>query len=197
MNQLTSEILFNIVGDSYELHKLMQILFKKYYYYTKYHKEFLDEYFEQQVFIEDNNVVYKIRGVIGRKDDLPAIEYIDGTKCWYKDGKHHRDNDLPAIEYADGTKKWYKGGDLHRDNDLPAVECADGTKYWYKDGKHHRDNDLPAVEYMSGSKYWYKDGKRHRDNYLPAVEYMSGHREWYENGIFVKLIYAHSQSIYQ
>ena len=45
------------------------------------------------------------------------LNYI--SKCWYKNGKLHRNNDLPAVEcykngklltikYAHGTKKWSK-----------------------------------------------------------------------------------------
>ncbi len=49
-----------------------------------------------------------------------AVEWADGTKGWYRDGKHHRD-DGPAVEWADGTKGWYRDGKLHRD-DGPAVE---------------------------------------------------------------------------
>ena len=33
----------------------------------------------------------------------------DGTKCWYLDGKRHRE-DGPAIEYADGDKSWFLNG---------------------------------------------------------------------------------------
>ena len=112
----------------------------------------------------------------------PKID-LDGTKRWYNsNGKRHRDNDLPACEYPDGTKFWYKNGKRHRDNDLPACEYPDGSKFWYKNGKCHRDNDLPAVEYANGSKCWYKNGKRHRDNDLPAIEYSNGSQEYWING---------------
>ena len=66
--------------------------------------------------------------------------YPDGTKRWYNErGELHREeNDLPAIEYADGKKAWYKNGQLHRDNDLPAVIYYWGDKYWYKNGFAYR-----------------------------------------------------------
>ena len=62
------------------------------------------------------------------------IEYkvevdTNGTKCWYLNGKFHRE-DGPAIEYADGDKRWYLNGNLHRE-DGPAVE----DKCWYLNGK--------------------------------------------------------------
>jgi hypothetical protein len=50
---------------------------------------------------------------------------------WYKNGKLHRDGDLPAVEFADGTKKYYKNNNLHRING-PAIVNPNGTEYWYK-----------------------------------------------------------------
>jgi len=82
-----------------------------------------------------------------------------GNIRWYNENEQrHRDDDLPAIEWANGTKEWYKKGNLHRDKDLPAIEWKDGTKFWYKNGLPHRDGDLPAVEYPNGHKEWWVDG---------------------------------------
>jgi hypothetical protein len=39
-------------------------------------------------------------------------ENADGSKEWCRDGKRHRDGDLPAVEYADGYKAWWRGGGL-------------------------------------------------------------------------------------
>ena len=114
--------------------------------------------------------------------DGPAVEYADGTREWWLNGRRHRDNDLPAVECASGTKFWYKNGKVHRDGDLPAGEYASGAKEWYKNGKFHRDDDLPAVEYVDGSKFWYKNGLYHRDNDFPAIEYSNGHKKWYRDG---------------
>jgi hypothetical protein len=41
--------------------------------------------------------------------DGPAVEYSDGDKEWYLDGKLHR-VDGPAIEYSDGDTEWYLDG---------------------------------------------------------------------------------------
>ena len=60
------------------------------------------------------------------------------VKLGINNGKYHRDNDLPAIEYADGSKEWYQHGNLHRENDLPAIERSDGSKERYKNGKRYR-----------------------------------------------------------
>ena len=47
-------------------------------------------------------------------EDGPAIEYADGTKCWFVNGQRHRLNG-PAIEYADGDKEWwYKGKQISK-----------------------------------------------------------------------------------
>ncbi len=43
------------------------------------------------------------------REDGPAIEHANGTKCWYINNKRHRE-DGPAIEYVDGVKKWYLNG---------------------------------------------------------------------------------------
>jgi len=41
------------------------------------------------------------------KDGLHIDEY--GTKCWFLNGKYHRE-DGPAIEWADGNKHWFLNG---------------------------------------------------------------------------------------
>jgi len=79
-----------------------------------------------------------------------------GNKCWYFNGKLHRE-DGPAVEYADGGKSWWLNGEYHR-IDGPAVEWGDGTEEWYLNGKLHRI-DGPAIEFINGNKKWYLNGK--------------------------------------
>jgi hypothetical protein len=43
------------------------------------------------------------------REDGPAIEWVNGTKIWYINGKRHR-IDGPAMEWANGTKAWYLDG---------------------------------------------------------------------------------------
>ena len=88
--------------------------------------------------------------------DGPAIEYANGSKAWFVDGKCHR-LDGPAIEYANGYKAWLVGGKYHR-LDGPAIEYANGDKAWCVEGKLHR-LDGPAVEYANGDKEWYVQDK--------------------------------------
>ena len=80
------------------------------------------------------------------------------TICWYnkKDQLHRLDG--PAVEYAEGFKEWWAEGKLHR-LDGPAIEYADGHKAWYVDGKRHRI-DGPAIKWADGYKEWYVDGRR-------------------------------------
>ena len=55
----------------------------------------------------------------------------------YLNGALHSFNDLPAIEWANGDKWWYRNNKVHRDNDLPAKEYASGDKWWYRNGNIH------------------------------------------------------------
>jgi hypothetical protein len=94
---------------------------------------------------------------IFHREDGPAIEWSDGSKSWWFNGKLHRE-DGPAIERADGTTSWWLNGELHRE-DGPAIEYANGGKVWYLNDKLHRE-DGPAVEWSDGYKAWYLNGKR-------------------------------------
>ena len=120
--------------------------------------------------ITDEEIDRYLNGKLNDFPNLPAAEYLDGTKFWYRNGKRHRANDLPAVEYPSGTKNWYRNGLLHRDNDLPAIEWSNGGKEWYRNGKRHRDNDLPAMESPRGTKLWYRDGALYRTHYLSTVK---------------------------
>jgi hypothetical protein len=107
-----------------------------------------------------------------------TVDY-DKNICWYNDKENRHRLDGPAVEYADGHKEWWVNGKLHR-LDGPAVECTDGSKSWYVDGKLHR-LDGPAIEYADGDKEWYVDDKLHRLD-GPALECAKGHKAWYVNG---------------
>ena len=86
----------------------------------------------------------------------PVIDEL-GNKRWYDEHEdYHRGNDLPAVEFVDGEKQWWRHGELHRIGG-PAVEYVFGDKYWYKHGKLHR-LDGPAIENGSGYKEWRIEG---------------------------------------
>ena len=71
---------------------------------------------------------------------------VAGTTCWYKDAKCnilHRENG-PAVEWVDGDKFWWQNGRRHR-TDGPASEWANGTKAWYIDGVHMTEDEFLAA----------------------------------------------------
>jgi hypothetical protein len=85
---------------------------------------------------------------------------INGDNRWYnKKGKRklHR-LDGPAVEYNNGNKLWYKNGKLHRE-DGPAVEWSNGYKEWYRKGKLHNEFG-PAIIYTDGREEYWIEGKR-------------------------------------
>jgi hypothetical protein len=84
-----------------------------------------------------------------------------GTKVWkLPSGDLHRKDSL-AIEFVNGSKVWFLNGKYHRE-DGPAIECPNGEKWWYINGLLHRE-DGPAVEYPNGSKHWYINAKKYTE----------------------------------
>ena len=67
------------------------------------------------------------------RENGPAIEYDDGTKCWYQSNQRHR-TDGPAVVGSNGYKEWCQG-DLRHRVDGPAIEWPSGAKAWYINGK--------------------------------------------------------------
>ena len=102
-----------------------------------------------------------------------------GNTYYYNEQNELHREDGPAMEWANGTKQWYVNGKCHRE-DGPAMEWANGSKYWYVNGKCHRE-DGPAMEWANGSKEWYVNGKCHRTD-GPAYEGANGTKAWWVNG---------------
>jgi hypothetical protein len=75
---------------------------------------------------------WKLPDGIFHREDGPAIEYPDGHRAWYLNGKHHRE-DGPALIQSNGKMWWYQNGKMHRD-DGPVIVHPDGFKCWYLDG---------------------------------------------------------------
>ena len=73
---------------------------------------------------------------IFREDDLPAIEYKDGSNVWYKNGVKHRVGDLPSVSFPDGHKEYWEHGKLHREVG-PAIIKSDGTCFYYHEGEEY------------------------------------------------------------
>ena len=77
------------------------------------------------------------------RENGPAVEYNNGYKAWYIDGKRHH-TDGPAVEYSSGAKEWWLNGKLHRE-DGPAVEYSSGEKEWWLNGKELSEEELIAA----------------------------------------------------
>ena len=68
-----------------------------------------------------------------------------GTKCHYSDRNMkilHRE-DGHAVEYANGYKEWYLNGKLHREEG-PAIEYANGYKEWFINGERLTEEEFNA-----------------------------------------------------
>lgn len=118
------------------------------------------EFYKMQTYkvtVDEDKTIswYNDKGQLHRLDG-PAVEWADGDKEWWVEGKPHR-LDGPAVEWANGAKWWYVESKLHR-LDGPAIEWADGTKEWYVNDKRHR-LDGPAIEHADGAKGWFVEGK--------------------------------------
>lgn len=116
--------------------------------------------------------------ILHREGDLPAVEYIRGTKKWYKNGLLHRDNDQPATVYSEDTMDWYQNGERHRDNG-PASITRDKTQYYFQHGQLHRV-DGPSVIYENGDTTWHQNDQLHRLD-GPAIDHENS-KEYWVNG---------------
>ena len=75
-------------------------------------------------------------------------EYIvrvhDNRTEWYNKAYRLHRLDGPAVEWCDGTKTWYQNGKYHR-LDGPAYEGREGTKEWYIEGKEYSEEEFIKV----------------------------------------------------
>ena len=124
------------------------------------------------------NIVYIMDKDIEHLEILPNGKIRDYS--WETEYAHREDGH--AVEYSDGDKYWYLDGKRHRE-DGPAVEHIHGDKYWYLDGKRHRIYG-PAIERSNGDKAWWLNGKRHRID-GPAIEGFDGFKAWCLNDIYM------------
>jgi hypothetical protein len=74
------------------------------------------------------------------------------AKCWRLKNLIHRNNDLPAVIVPNEYKGWYIDGLLHRDNGLPAVIRTNGLKEWYIRGEMYKTNDKFRAIFDMASK---------------------------------------------
>ena len=91
-------------------------------------------------------------------DKPKCVEYPDGTRRWFINGKFHRE-DGPAVEYTNGTKRWYINNKLHRE-DGPAYEGTDGTKRWYINNIELTPYEIQCLHFKQGKcAYFNKAGE--------------------------------------
>jgi hypothetical protein len=112
-----------------------------------------EERIMQVIKIKDSHVIPE--GYTG------IVEYPDGGKDWFLNGKLHRE-DGPAREYADGNKKWYLNGECHRE-DGPAVEWSEEFKDWYL------NNKLVFMEGGIFDAFFQKAENQDDDDYEPSL----------------------------
>ena len=102
---------------------------------------------------EDGTKLYyaDCKMTIIHREDGPAVEYANGSKAWFLNGKLHRE-DGPAVEYSDGDKEWYLNGkpfaveingELHR-QDGQTFEAKDGRKQWGLNGELQTEEEFNA-----------------------------------------------------
>ena len=83
------------------------------------------------------------------------------ANTWYCGPYLHRE-DGPAVEWLNGDKEWWIDGKRHRVAE-PAV-IFKNYKAWYLYGKRHRE-DGPAIEWVNGSKEWWMNDYKFKDGY--------------------------------
>ena len=91
-----------------------------------------------------DRIEYRNDQFLIHREDGPAIEWSDGEKHYYINGKLHRENG-PAIYWEDKykqyyMKKYYINGFLHNE-DGPAVELPDGYQEYWLNGKRYSFED--------------------------------------------------------
>ena len=81
---------------------------------------------------------------------------LDGDKVWFNNkGEIHRENG-PAIEYTNGDKVWYLNGKRHCE-DGPAYSTARGDKEWFLNGKQYTELEFVQKQMSETlSKFGYK-----------------------------------------
>jgi len=58
----------------------------------------------------------------------------DGSRLWYNDQGYYHREDGPAVECVNGTKQWFKNGKFHRIGG-PAIEWHFGEKEYFLNDK--------------------------------------------------------------
>ncbi|RTK95482.1 MAG: hypothetical protein EKK64_06575 [Neisseriaceae bacterium] len=103
------------------------------------------------------------------------------AKCWEKNRKYHRKN-KPAIEYTNGDKEWWLDGKRHRSPvEGPAVMFKEDY-YFYS------DSQFKVAKYENGTRELYRYNTHRKKfelqslNNIPAISYSNGDIEHWDYG---------------
>jgi len=71
---------------------------------------------------------------------MKRYQSADRTYYFDDENRYHRDNDLPAIEWYDGSKEWFQHGKFHRLTGPAGIYTSSvpgdkGYSLWYLNGK--------------------------------------------------------------
>ena len=66
-----------------------------------------------------------------------------GDEFWMLPNRDYHKEDGPAVEFSDGDKEWWLNGKLHRKNG-PAVELNNGDEDWWLNGFEYSESEHKA-----------------------------------------------------
>jgi len=107
------------------------------------------------------------------------------ARSWERNKAFHRRNDLPAIEFLEGHRSYYFSDFFFLDGVKYFFTIQEnGTKEYYNYNDRLHNLNGPAVIYANGDFEYWIWGYRHRED-GPAVVY-GNKRYWFINGEFIK-----------
>jgi len=74
------------------------------------------------------------------------IYYEEGNRYWCNDNYELHREDGPAVEYVNGDRSWYRDGKPHRE-DGPAIDwVSNGLQEWWFNGQQFNVNSQEEFE---------------------------------------------------
>lgn len=86
----------------------------------------------------------------------------DGQISYYNEHNDLHREDGPAIEYTNGDKEWYLNGKLHREDGPARLIRNETHQEWYKNGQEHSYNGQPSIFIMKPTENyirWAENGQ--------------------------------------
>lgn len=142
---------------------------------------------KKMIEIQQNGYIIYFSGkllVTHRANGLPAVEYVDGRKEYWEDGKRHRANGLPAIVYPNFHNPFNKniGRYVYKKT---VVNITVGGEIFYGVPKQNMLGNMngSSIGLTCAMGRWFIDGiLLHRICGKPAVKYPHGAEEYWING---------------